>query len=84
LLYIGAIIALFIFIYLWFFAPKSDQPIEYPVGEVSEHAAKPPRILENWTFWIGLSLALSLFAYTFPFIEFFVNPSPGSLPIRSW
>lgn len=84
LLYIGAIIALFIFIYLWFFAPKADKPIEYPVGEVSDHASKPPRILENWKFWIGLSVALSLIAYSFPFIEFFVNPSPGSLPIRSW
>ncbi|WP_028986339.1 b(o/a)3-type cytochrome-c oxidase subunit 1 [Thermicanus aegyptius] len=84
LLFIGIVIFLGIAIYLWYFAPKAAQSIEYPIGEVNDKAPAPPPILERWSLWVAITFALVLIAYTVPIVGMFMNPSPGSPPLRTW
>lgn len=83
-LFAGILLFLSIVIYLWFFAPKTDQAVEYPIGEVNEKAQQPPKILERWSLWIGITAGLVLLAYAFPVAEMLQHSPPGSPPIRSW
>lgn len=48
-------------------APKGET--EYPIGEVSNASEPTPRFLERWGMWIGIAVALILFAYTIPLID---------------
>jgi cytochrome c oxidase subunit I len=82
ILFIGIILVLIIFINLAFFAPKGEQ--EFPVGEVAEGAEKPPLVFENWRLWLGIAVALILFAYTIPFIDIIQNAPPGSKGYKFW
>ncbi|MGE5704467.1 MAG: b(o/a)3-type cytochrome-c oxidase subunit 1 [Clostridia bacterium] len=84
ILFTGIILFLFIATYLWFLAPKSQTVNEYPIGEVDPLHNNPPYILERWTIWIGVAVALVLFAYTMPFAQMFIHPAPGALPMRTW
>lgn len=83
-LYAGVVLFLVLAVYLWFFAPKAKEPVEYPIGEVMESHQKPPYILERWSIWIGVAVGLILFAYTVPFVQMFIHPAPGALPMRTW
>ncbi len=83
-LFIAILMAVYILIHLWFFAPKTDQPAEFPIGVVYEKATEPPRILERWSVWIGVSVALSIIAYAMPLSDMILNPAPGALPMRPW
>ncbi|MBB6671753.1 b(o/a)3-type cytochrome-c oxidase subunit 1 [Cohnella nanjingensis] len=57
-------------------APKGETV--YPIGEVAEAAEATPRYLERWSVWIGIAVALILFAYTIPLIDMFRGvTSPG-------
>lgn len=78
ILFIGIILMVYIFIKLAFFAPKGDQ--EYPIAEEEPDAEPTPKFLENWKLWIGITIALILFAYTIPFIDIIQNAPPGSPP----
>ncbi|RSK53742.1 b(o/a)3-type cytochrome-c oxidase subunit 1, partial [Bacillus canaveralius] len=60
ILFLGIILMLYIFINLAFFAPKGDE--EFPVGEAEDKTEKVPMFLENWKLWLGLTVALILFA----------------------
>lgn len=48
-------------------APKGET--EYPIGEVADASEPTPRFLERWGMWIGIAVALILFAYTIPLID---------------
>ena len=82
ILFIGIIIVLVIFVNLAFFAPKGEE--EFPVGEVAEQAERTPLVFENWKLWIGITVALILFAYTIPFIDMIQNAPPGSKGFKFW
>ncbi|WP_397316364.1 b(o/a)3-type cytochrome-c oxidase subunit 1 [Ornithinibacillus gellani] len=82
ILFIGMIIMLIIFVNLAFFAPKGEE--EFPIAEVSEDAGETPKVFENWKLWIGVTVALILFAYTIPFIDIIQNAPPGSKGFRLW
>ncbi|MFD2130045.1 cbb3-type cytochrome c oxidase subunit I [Pseudogracilibacillus auburnensis] len=84
LLFIAIVLVLYIWIKLIFFAPKSEKTIEYPIGVINERAEDPPPILERWSVWIGVSIALSVIAYAVPIYQVVVNNDPGSLPFRTW
>lgn len=84
LLFIAIVLVLYIWVQLLWFAPKSDKTIEYPVGVINERAENPPPILERWSVWIGVSIALSIIAYAIPIYQIVTNNDPGSLPFRSW
>ncbi|MFC5405999.1 b(o/a)3-type cytochrome-c oxidase subunit 1 [Cohnella soli] len=58
-------------------APKGET--EYPIGEQAEGAEPTPRYLERWGIWLGIAVALILFAYTIPLIDMLRNTvtSPG-------
>ncbi len=76
ILFIAMVIMIGIFIYLAFFAPKGEE--EFPVATLSLDAGETPSIFENWKLWIGITVALILFAYTIPFIDIIQNAPPGS------
>ncbi|MCG7344300.1 b(o/a)3-type cytochrome-c oxidase subunit 1 [Sporosarcina sp. ACRSL] len=78
ILFIGIILMVYIFIQLAFFAPRGVQ--EYPIAEEEIDADPTPKILENWYLWIGITIALILFAYTIPVIDIIKHSPPGSLP----
>lgn len=80
----STVLILYIWLHLLFFAPKSEKTIEYPIGVINEHAENPPPILERWSVWIGVAIALSVVAYAVPIYQIIVNKDPGAIPIRSW
>ncbi|MGM8211580.1 b(o/a)3-type cytochrome-c oxidase subunit 1 [Virgibacillus sp. W0430] len=82
ILFIGMIIMLIIFINLAFFAPKGEQ--EFPIATVSEASGETPKVFEKWSLWIGVTIALVLFAYTIPFIDIIQNAPPGSPGFKLW
>jgi cytochrome c oxidase subunit I len=84
ILFVAIVLVLYIWFNLLFLAPKSEKTIEYPIGVVNEQAERPPRILERWSFWIGVSIALSVIAYGIPIYQLIMHDPPGSLPYRTW
>lgn len=82
ILFIGMVIMLIIFINLAFFAPKGKE--EFPVATVADNAMSTPKVLENWKLWIGVTVALILFAYTIPLIDIIQNAPPGSKGFKLW
>lgn len=78
ILFIGILLMVYIFIKLAFFAPRGEE--EYPIGEEEEDAMPTPKVLENWKLWIGITIALILFAYTIPMIDIIQHSPPGSMP----
>ncbi|MBP1931649.1 b(o/a)3-type cytochrome-c oxidase subunit 1 [Ammoniphilus resinae] len=87
ILFIAAMMMVYLFFHLAFFAPKAENDIEateFPIGEVAEHAYTTPRILENWKVWIGIVVVLILIAYTIPVTDMITHAPAGSPPIRTW
>ncbi|EIJ82924.1 cytochrome c oxidase subunit I [Bacillus methanolicus MGA3] len=84
ILFLAIVLLLYIWFNLLFLAPKSEKTIEYPIGVVNEQAERPPRILERWSFWIGVSIALTVIAYAIPIYHLIIHAPPGSLPYRTW
>ncbi|MRH42450.1 cytochrome C [Aquibacillus halophilus] len=78
ILFIGIILMVYIFIYMVWAAPKGVE--EFPLAKVSENAEPTPMFLENWKLWIGITIALILFAYTIPVIDIIQHSPPGSPP----
>ncbi|WP_018933765.1 b(o/a)3-type cytochrome-c oxidase subunit 1 [Gracilibacillus lacisalsi] len=76
ILFIGIVLMVYIFFYMVFGAPKGKA--SFPIAEVSEDAEPTPQYLENWKLWIGITIALILFAYTIPFIDIIQHSPPGS------
>ncbi|WP_276358009.1 b(o/a)3-type cytochrome-c oxidase subunit 1 [Cohnella caldifontis] len=58
-------------------APKGVT--EYPIGEPADKSETTPRFLERWGLWLGIAVALIVFAYTVPLIDMLNNTvtSPG-------
>src|SRR5699024_9474688 len=82
ILFIGMILMLIIFVYLAFFAPKGEEI--YPVAETSDKAETVPKVFENWPLWIGITVALILFAYTIPLIDIINSAPVGSPGFKLW
>ncbi|MEI3604771.1 b(o/a)3-type cytochrome-c oxidase subunit 1 [Pseudogracilibacillus sp. SE30717A] len=82
ILFIGMIIMIIIFINLAFFAPKGQE--EFPIAVVSNQAEKTPKVFENWPLWIGITIALVLFAYTIPLIDIIQSAPPGAKGYKLW
>ncbi|WP_208591015.1 b(o/a)3-type cytochrome-c oxidase subunit 1 [Gracilibacillus suaedae] len=76
ILFIGIVLMVYIFFYMVLGAPKGKA--SFPIAEVSEEAEPTPQYLENWKLWIGITIALILFAYTIPFIDIIQHSPPGS------
>lgn len=81
ILFIGIILMIYIFVKMAFFAPKGVE--EFPIAEEEVDAEPTPKFFENWKLWVGITVALILFAYTIPFVDIIQNSPPGSVPF-SW
>ena len=62
--------------------PKGE--CEYPIAEVDEHAEPTPKILERWSIWIAIAVALILVAYAIPVAGMIMNDAPGSPGYTTW
>ncbi|WP_078382465.1 b(o/a)3-type cytochrome-c oxidase subunit 1 [Sutcliffiella halmapala] len=82
ILFVASMLMIYIVINLAFFAPKAHTA--FPIGEIADDARATPRIFENWKLWIGIAIALILFAYTIPLIDMIQHAPPGSPPFRPW
>lgn len=82
ILFIAMVLMLIIFINLAFFAPKGEE--EFPVATVADPHVMTPKVFENWKLWIGVTVALILFAYTVPFIDIIQNAPPGAKGYKLW
>lgn len=82
ILFLGMVVMIIIFINLAFFAPKGQT--EFPIAEISDAAIQPPAVFENWKLWIGVTLALILFAYTIPLIDIIQSAPPGAKGYKLW
>ncbi len=78
ILFIATLLIVYIYVKLAFFAPVGEEA--FPVAEEELDAEPTPKFLENWYLWIGITIALILFAYTIPFIDIINNSPPGSPP----
>ncbi|MDY0408283.1 b(o/a)3-type cytochrome-c oxidase subunit 1 [Virgibacillus soli] len=78
ILFIGIILMVYIFIKLTFLAPKGIE--EYPLAEEEVDAQPTPAWFDNWKLWIGITVALILFAYSMPVMDMIQNSPPGSPP----
>ena len=76
ILFLGMIVMIGVFVYLAFYAPKGEE--EFPIAEEGPTSGETPAVLENWKLWIGITIALILFAYTIPFIDIIQNAPPGA------
>jgi cytochrome c oxidase subunit 1 len=83
-LFVGVLLFLYIAIYLWLFAPRTEQKVDFPLGEVRDTRHRPPPLLEKWSVWVGLTIVLTLIAYTVPVMDMIRHAPPGSIGIRSW
>jgi len=83
-LFIGVLLFLFIVLYLWFGAPKAEEPVDFPIGELRSNEHQPPRILERWGVWVGVTVALILIAYAVPIYHMIVHAPPAAAGIRNW
>src|SRR5699024_12709709 len=82
IVFVGMMVMIIIIINSAFFAPKGNT--EYPIAAVNNKEAKPPKVFENWPLWIGVTLALVLFAYTIPLIDIIQNGPPGAKGFKLW
>lgn len=81
ILFIAILLMLYIFVKLAFFAPKGVT--EYPLAQEEPDAEPTPAWFENWKMWIGITVALILFAYSIPVFDMIQYSPPGSPPF-SW
>ncbi|SDZ12962.1 cytochrome c oxidase subunit 1 [Evansella caseinilytica] len=77
----AGILMFYNFIYLTFLAPKGET--EFPMTADPIDTPHTPKYLDNWKLWIGIAIALILFAYTIPIYDMIVNAPPGSPPFSN-
>ncbi len=82
ILFIAILLLMYIMVNLGLFAPKGVE--EFPLGELAQGAEKTPAVLENWKLWIGITVALILFAYTIPIFDMIQHAPPGSPGFKLW
>lgn len=87
LLFLSSMLMVYLFVYLAFLAPKAKtmmEQVEFPIAEPENKEEKPPAIMDNWTVWVGICIALVLLAYTIPVIDMIENAPVGSKGFKTW
>lgn len=85
ILFLSAMLLIYIVANLWFFAPKSGQQtemVEFPVAE--SDATATPKFLENWWIWIGIAILLIILAYAIPLSDMIQHSPTGSKGHITW
>ncbi|SFG32634.1 cytochrome c oxidase subunit 1 [Halobacillus alkaliphilus] len=84
ILFLSAVLLVFIVIQLWWLAPKADEQTyeAFPIAE--SDSSMTPRFLENWKIWIGIAFLLIALAYTIPLAEIIQHAPPGSGRFQTW
>ncbi|MBA2174995.1 b(o/a)3-type cytochrome-c oxidase subunit 1 [Halobacillus locisalis] len=84
ILFISAVLLVYIIVQLWWIAPKADQEhfMTFPIAE--SDASTTPAFLENWKIWIGIAFILIALAYTIPLSDIIQHAPPGSERFQTW
>ncbi|CAM4240466.1 b(o/a)3-type cytochrome-c oxidase subunit 1 [Lederbergia lenta] len=85
ILFLSAMLLVYIVANLMFFAPKANVPTEaeeFPVAD--SDTTHTPKFLENWWLWIGLAVALIGMAYAIPLSDMIQHSPPGSRGFITW
>ncbi|MBS4205391.1 b(o/a)3-type cytochrome-c oxidase subunit 1 [Lederbergia citrea] len=84
ILFISAMLLLYIVANLMFVAPKAkrkEEFVEFPIAE--SDTSHTPKFLENWWIWIGVAVVLIVMAYALPLSDLLHN-APGSRGHITW
>lgn len=85
ILFLSAMLLLYIVIMSAFLSPKALEPhefVEFPLAESDKTAT--PKFLENWFLWIGIAFALIIIAYAIPVFQMIQHAPPGSKGFITW
>lgn len=85
ILFLSAMLLLYIVIMSAFVSPKAVQPhefVEFPMAESDDRAT--PKFLEAWKLWIGIAIALIVVAYAIPIFQMIQHAPPGSKGFITW
>lgn len=85
ILFLSAMLLLYIVIMSAFVSPKAVQPhefVEFPMAESDDRAT--PKFLEAWKLWIGIAIALIVVAYAIPLFHMIQYAPPGSKGFITW
>lgn len=85
ILFLSAMLLLYIVIMSAFVSPKAVQPhefVEFPMAESDDRAT--PKFLEAWKLWIGIAIALIVVAYAIPLFHMIQHAPPGSKGFITW
>ncbi|AJD92945.1 hypothetical protein JMA_36280 [Jeotgalibacillus malaysiensis] len=85
ILFLSAMLLLYIVIMSAFVSPKAVEPhefVEFPLAESDKRAT--PKILENWWLWIGIAFLLIIIAYAIPIAQMIQHAPPGSRGFITW
>ncbi|RWZ59124.1 b(o/a)3-type cytochrome-c oxidase subunit 1 [Halobacillus fulvus] len=84
ILFLSAILLIYIVVQLWWLAPKSDENsyVTFPIATSDTSAT--PAFLENWKLWIGIAIVLIAVAYTIPLSDMIQHAPPGSGRFQTW
>ncbi|WP_193554846.1 b(o/a)3-type cytochrome-c oxidase subunit 1 [Halobacillus salinus] len=84
ILFLSALLLIYIVIQLWWFAPVSDQESKMTFPMAESDVSGTPALLENWKVWIGIAFVLIALAYTIPLSEIIQHAPPGSGRFQTW
>nr|WP_144919445.1 b(o/a)3-type cytochrome-c oxidase subunit 1 [Paenibacillus bovis] len=85
ILFLSAMLLVYIVMNLLFFAPKAKQENEFEEFPIAENDdSRTPKFLENWWIWIGITIALIVMAYAIPISDLIQHAPPGSRGYITW
>lgn len=80
ILFVAAMLMIYIVVHLYFFAPKTKDSFFPLVEEDNKHT---PKIFEKWWLWILITFILILLAYAIP-VNDIIQHTPGVTGMRTW
>src|SRR5581483_7853321 len=81
---LGVGVILFLAVVIGTVLSPRRQETDLPIAQVMHGGLQAPRILERWSFWIGLTTVLVVIAYAVPVWQLITNAPPGSPGFNTW
>lgn len=81
---LGVGVIIFLVVIIGTVLSKKRQETEFPFAVARSGGMATPAILEKWSLWIDIAIALVVIAYTFPIAQLVLHAPPGSLGFQTW